>query len=63
MSTPWIPSVPHTEPKSSVFEVSEFIIPELFRPYHMTVWSKFMPVQSAPRDRASKQEHHLRNKE
>lgn len=29
----------------------------------MTDWSKFMPVQSAPRVRASKQEHHPRNKE
>lgn len=44
-SAPWIPSVPHTEPKSTVSAVSEFIILELFTPHHTTVWSKFMPVQ------------------
>lgn len=62
-SAPWIPSFPHTEPQSTVSAMSEFIILELFTPHHTTVWSKFMPAQSAPRVRASKQEHHLRNKE
>lgn len=59
----WIPSVPHTEPESTVSLLSEFIILELFRTHHMAVWSKFMSGQSIPRLTASKEEHYLRNKE